>query len=86
MDLLRYKSARGQDPDETIRLLSEDELDAATSVRRPWPDASAGICVEEGWVFFETTSPSRTVQYGVAYSLYRMNTDGSDLELLSQSE
>ena len=44
------------------------------------------ICVQEGWVFFETTSPSKTVPYGVAYTLYRMRTDGSGLEVISKSE
>lgn len=84
------KASRGQDPDETIppaiRRMRLDGSDVQVLATLDQDAQCWAICVEEGWVFFETTSPSRTVQYGVAYSLYRMNTDGSDLELLSQSE
>lgn len=84
------KASEGQNPDETIppaiRRMRLDGSDAHVLTTFDEDAQCWAICVEEGWIFFETWKPSKTVEDGVAYTLYRMNTDGSDLELLSQSE
>lgn len=84
------RAPKDQNPDDAImpaiRRMRLDGSDVQVLATFGEDSQCWAICVDDGWVFFETWALSKIVESSPAYTLYRMNTDGSGLELLSQSE